>query len=167
MAAHPVASLPTQMAGHGTGSAGPGSTGLEAAVPGGPETGEDLPPDRVVPVAERAPAGYRRHCERAAAHHLVLGAEEHLGVLPVRPGSEAGVGQEVAAGPLPHVPDQLARAARGGSLGVAARGRGLEVLLAEVGPAGGRVLVAPGEAPGPPGGRVEPGRLLPLGLGRE
>src|ERR1700734_1759987 len=97
MAAHTVASLPTRMVRHG-----PESAGLRGAAPGGPEAGEDLPADRVVPVPERAPAGYRRHRERAAAHHLVLRAEEDLRVLAVRPGAEAGVGQEVAAGPLPH-----------------------------------------------------------------
>ena len=52
--------------------------------PGAAEAGEDLPADRVVPVAERAPAGHRVGGERAAAQHLVLGAEEHLRVLPVR-----------------------------------------------------------------------------------
>src|SRR3984885_15769757 len=147
MAAHTVAPLPTRMFRHGpesTGlrSAGLNCAGLEGAVPGGPEAGEDLPADRVVPVPERAPAGHRRHRERAAAHHLVLGAEEDLGVLAVRPGAEAGGGQEGAGGPLPHVADELPRTARRGSPGIAACGRGLEVLLAEVGPAGRRVLVA-------------------------
>src|SRR5580692_1381592 len=40
------------------------------------EAGEDLPPDRVVPVPERGPAGHRGHAERAAPQHLVLGPEE-------------------------------------------------------------------------------------------
>src|SRR5262249_3032543 len=69
-------------------------------IPGGAEPGEDLPPDRVVPVTERATAGYRADGERPAAQHLVLVAEEDLRVLPVRPGRKARVGQEVAGGPL-------------------------------------------------------------------
>ena len=57
------------------------------------EAGEDLPADRVVPVPERAPAGHPVGGERAAAQHLVLGAEEHLRVLPVRPGGETRIGR--------------------------------------------------------------------------
>src|ERR1700730_19448209 len=74
---------------------------------GRPEPGEDLPPDRVIPVPERAPAGHRADGERPAAQHLVLGAEEHLRVLLVRPGAEPRVGEEVRARPLPDVPDEL------------------------------------------------------------
>src|SRR5262249_59419450 len=75
--------------------------------PRGPEPGEDLPPDRVIPVPERAAAGNRRHAERSAAQHLVLRAEEHLGVLLVRPRHEPRVRQEVRVCPLPHVTDKL------------------------------------------------------------
>src|SRR5215471_16060928 len=97
-------------AGSGEGRGGGWGAGLRIA--GGAEAGQDLPPDRIVPVAERAPAGDRGDAERAAAERLVLAAEEHLGVLPVRPRREAGVGQEVAGGPLPHVPDELPHAGR-------------------------------------------------------
>src|SRR5215470_10672371 len=114
-------------------------------VAGGAEAREDLPPDRVVPVAERAAAGDRGDAERATAEHLVLAAEEHLGVLLVGPGGEARVGQEVAGGPLPHVPDELAHARRARAARVAARGGRLEVALPEVRPVGCGVLVAPGE----------------------
>src|SRR5215467_13311134 len=120
-----------------------GGGGLRVA--GGAEAGEDLPPDRVVPVAERAPAGDRGDAERATAEHLVLAAEEHLGVLPVRPRGESGVGQEVAGGPLPHIPDELPHAGRARAARVAARGSGLQVALAQVRLVLRWVLVAPRE----------------------
>src|SRR5215831_16067044 len=120
-----------------------GGRGL--CVAGGAKAGEDLPPDRVIPVAERAPAGDRGHAERATAQHLVLAAEEHLGILAVRPRGEAGVGQEVAGGPLPHVPDELPHAGRVRALRVAARGGGLQVALAQVRFVLCWVLVAPRE----------------------
>jgi 5-dehydro-2-deoxygluconokinase len=91
---------------------GLGGSSPRANTSGGAETGEDLPPDRVVPVAERAPAGHRADPERPAAQHLVLRAEEHLRVLLVRPGLEPRVRQEVRARPLPDVPDQLPGPAR-------------------------------------------------------
>src|SRR5262249_16730133 len=93
----------------GPGSPPPAAGRRGGGVPGGAETGEDLPPDRVVPVTERAPAGHRADRERRAAQHLVLVAEEDLRVLAVGPGGKARVGQEVAGGPLPDVPHQLAR----------------------------------------------------------
>src|SRR5215467_5025980 len=145
----------------------PGAGDRRLRVAGGAEAGEDLPPDRVVPVAERATAGDRGDAERATAEHLVLAAEEDLGVLPVRPRGEAGVGQEVAGGPLPHVPDELPHARRARALRVAARGGGLQVALAQVRPVRRRVLVTPWEPARPPGGRVVPRRLLPLSLGRQ
>src|SRR5215471_7288962 len=119
--------------------------GRGPGVAGGAEAREDLPPDRVVPVAERATAGDRGDAERVTAEHLVLAAEEHLGVLLVRPGGEAGVGQEVAGGPLPHVTDELAHARRARAARVAAPRCPLEVVLPQVRPVGCRVLVAPWE----------------------
>src|SRR5690606_1871467 len=82
---------------------------------GAAEPGEDLSPDRGVPGAERAPAGRRVGAERAAPQHLVLGAEEHLGVLPVRERLEPRIAVEVGVHPLPDVPDQLVYAQRGGA----------------------------------------------------
>ena len=60
-------------------------------VPRAAEAGEDLPADRVVPVAERGAHGARVRRPRAAPQHLVVRAEEHLGVLAVGEGTEAGV----------------------------------------------------------------------------
>src|SRR6202023_1544527 len=48
-------------------------------VAGATEAAEDLPADRVVPVAKRRPAGARMRRPRPAAEHPVLGSEEHLG----------------------------------------------------------------------------------------
>src|SRR2546430_8830343 len=45
-----------------------------------PEAAEDLPADRIVPVAERTPAGDRVGAEGATPQHLVCRPEEHLGV---------------------------------------------------------------------------------------
>src|SRR6516162_2776426 len=81
--------------------------GKRQTASGSPEPGEDLPPDRVIPVPERAPAGYRTDRERPAAEHFVLRTEEHLRVLPVGPGAKPRIGTEVRTRPLPDVPDQL------------------------------------------------------------
>src|ERR1700716_2614073 len=89
------------------------------------ETGEDLPTNRVVPVAERAPAGRRVRTERPAAQDLVVGAEEHLGVLQVGKRAEPRVAMEVAARPLPHIPDELAHTERRRPCGICADGCGL------------------------------------------
>ena len=72
------------------------------AVPRQAHAGEDLPALGQVPVAEgqARDAGMRR--PRAAAQHAVVLAEEHLGVLAVGVGAEAGVAVERAARPLPH-----------------------------------------------------------------
>src|SRR5512144_2659341 len=129
-----------------------------------PEAGEDLAPDRVVPVAEGAPAGDRVAAERAASEDLGGGAEEDGGVLGVGEHREARVWREVAGGPLPHVPDELVYAERGGALGVGADRRGAQMPLAEVGVLGCGVRIAPGIAPGAPALRVPAGRLLPLCL---
>src|SRR6185437_16883954 len=116
------------------GRPGAGTSGrLRFAGPRGAEPGEDLPPDRVVPVAEGTPAGHRADGERAAAQHLVLRAEEHLRVLLIRPGLETRVRTEVRAGPLPHVPDQLPGPARRRPRGVGAGRRRAQERLAQVG----------------------------------
>src|SRR5882757_8847843 len=64
-------------------------------VAGAAEAAEDLPPDRVVPVAERATAGVPVGAEGAAAQHLVFRAEESLRVFGVGEGGEARVTVEV------------------------------------------------------------------------
>src|ERR1700743_2903304 len=87
-------------------------------VPGTPEAGEDLPPDRVVPVAERAPAGDLVGAEGAAAQHLVLRSEEDLGIFAVRERGETGGRIEVAGRPLPHVTDELVHAQRRRAVGI-------------------------------------------------
>src|SRR5437879_13451679 len=71
------------------------------------EPGEDLAPDRVVPVAERRADGRRMGGPGPAPQHLVVGAEEHRRVPLVREPLVARVGQEVRGGPLPYVPDHL------------------------------------------------------------
>ena len=80
------------------------------------EAGEDLPPDGVVPVAEGRAGDRRVRGPGAAAQHLVLGAEEHLGVLAVREGLEAGVAAEVRRRPLPDLADAAEQAERCGPL---------------------------------------------------
>src|SRR6185295_16156352 len=70
---------------------------------------EDLPADRVVPVAEACAHRARVRGPRAAAQHLVLRAPEHLGVLAVGKRTKAGVRGEVGGGPLPDVAEQLVR----------------------------------------------------------
>src|SRR6516225_5533346 len=123
----------------GDGSArGKGHTG-----PGGPEAGEDLPPDGVVPVPERAPAGHRADRERTAAEHLVLRTEEHLRVLPVGPGAKPRIRAEVRTRPLPDVPDQLPGPARRRPGRIRAGRRGTQESLAEVGVRRLRVRVTP------------------------
>ncbi len=119
------------------------SSGLRGRGTGGAEPGEDLPPDRVVPVPERAPAGHRADRERPAAEHLVLGTEEHLRVLPVGPGAKPRIRTEVRTRPLPDVPDQLPGPARRRPLRVRAGRRGPQELLAQVGVRGLRLRVAP------------------------
>src|SRR5450631_1514553 len=74
------------------------------------EPREDLSPDRVVPVAERAPDRHGVRTEGPAAQHLVLRAKEDQGVLGVRERRETGVPTEVARGPLPDVADELVNA---------------------------------------------------------
>ena len=57
---------------HRTGSPSQPGGGTSADVPGQPDTGEDLPADRVVPVAEAGPQDARRDRPRSAAQHLVV-----------------------------------------------------------------------------------------------
>src|SRR5690606_31268039 len=95
----------------------------------------------------------------------VVGAEEHLGVLPIREGHETRVRPEVAAGPLPDVTDQLMHPERGGTPRIGAYGSGPKMPLPQIRVARRRILVSPRVAPGPSGGRIVPGRLLPLRLG--
>src|SRR5262249_49266464 len=163
--AGPAPARAAAAAGPGRPGAGTSAPLARRGVPGAPEAGEDLPPDRVVPVAERAAAGHRIHRPGAAAQHLVLRTEEHLGVLPVRKGDEPRVPGEVARGPLPYVADQLPHPVRRGTGRVAAdRGRA-KPGTAQVGQLRGGILVAPRIAAGPPGHRVVPGGLLPLRFG--
>src|SRR5438105_9041846 len=102
-------------------------------VTGAPEPGEDLPADRIVPVPERRPGHQRGGRPRPAAEDLVVGAVEHLGVLLVGEGDEAGVGGEVGRRPLPHVAQHLLDAVPAGAVGIGPDRRRAEVALAEVG----------------------------------
>src|SRR5690349_8771086 len=83
-------------------------------------------------------------CPSSAAKHLVLVAEEDLGVLRIRKRLESGVSDEVGARPLPDVAQHLNRAALRGTVAVGARGCETEGELVEVGPiaagTGGRRL---------------------------
>src|SRR5438477_685339 len=96
------------------------------------ESGEDLPADRIVPVAEGAAACHRVARPRAAAQHLVPWSEEDLGVLPVGERGESRVPHEVAGRPFPHLADELPDAVRGGARRVAAGPGGPQVRAAEV-----------------------------------
>src|SRR5262249_43383298 len=90
------------------------------------EPGEDLPADRIVPVAERDPHRGGIGGPRPTAQHLERGAEEPRGVLAVGEGPEARVPVEVGAGPLPHVTEQLLHTGGAGRLGPHARRLGPE-----------------------------------------
>src|SRR5258708_7694962 len=111
-------------------------TSGEIRVASGAEAGEDLPPDRVVPVPERAAADNLVDRERAAAQHLVVGPEEDFRVLLVRIGDKARVRQEVARRPLPDVTDQLPGAGRRGAVRIGAGGRPVPRPLPQGGPGG-------------------------------
>src|SRR5262249_28409048 len=113
-------------------------------VGGAAEAGEDLAPDRVVPVPERRPLDARVGRPRPAPQHLVLGAEEHLRVLAVGERHEARVPVEVGGRPLPDVAEHWWRpvgpaVARGRRL---PRGLGRE---AGAPPAGERVRLVPAQ----------------------
>src|SRR5436190_23319341 len=119
-----------------------------SGIAGAPEAGEDLPPLREVPVPERGPDRSRVDGPGAASEHLVLRSEEDLRVLGVREGVEARVGSEVGRRPLPHVADQVLRAAGCRPLGVAADRGGAEPLrVGEVRVLLPRPPVAPRKAP--------------------
>src|SRR5215212_8889182 len=96
------------------------------------EAGEDLPPLRVVPVAERVADHAEARRPRAAAEHLVLVAEEELGVLAVRVRPKARVRAEVARRPLPRVADHAEDAVGRLTLGIRPRRGRAETGLVEV-----------------------------------
>src|SRR6476469_6825836 len=108
------------------------------------EAGEDLPANRIVPVAERRPSDVRRGRPRAAAQHFVLGAEEHLRVLGIREGLVARIAAEVRRRPLPHVADHAVAPDRRHVLRVRADLRGAEAELVDVRVLARRTLVTPG-----------------------
>ena len=93
---------------------------------GAPKTREDLAPDRVVPVAERPATGNAVGPERSPSQHLVVAAEEHLRILPIREGPEPRIRMETRRRPLPHVADHLldTRCRRPGRVGADAGGTG-------------------------------------------
>src|SRR3954470_17302342 len=97
------------------------------------EAGEDLAPDGKVPVPERGAHGGRVCRPRAAAQHLVLGSEEHLGVFAVRERAESGVSGEVGGGPFPDVAQHLLAPEPARSLRAAADRRRRPATLTEVG----------------------------------
>src|SRR5262249_6311462 len=59
-------------------------------VPGQPDTGEDLPTDRVIPVAETRPQDRRFDRPRPAAQHAVVAVEKRLRVPLVDHRDESG-----------------------------------------------------------------------------
>ena len=119
------------------------SVRLRPGVAGGAESGEYLPADRIVPVAERAPAGDRVHGERTTAHTLYSGpkktSEYSRRGTPGSPGTDRS---RWPSTPTRHPSAAGCPAAR--RLPVASgRGRA-QVALAEVGVGGGGVGVAQG-----------------------
>src|SRR5262249_22270042 len=102
-----------------------------------------------------------------SAQHLVAAAEVHLGVLGVGEGLEAGVGTEVAGGPLPRVAHHLMTAEEAPAAGVGTHRRRAERSLVEVGVILARRVVAPRETTRDARLKVPRRRLLPLGLARE
>ena len=129
------------------------------------ETGEDLPPDRMVPVAERAPARHRVGAERAAAQHLVVAAEEHLRVLRYGNAANPGYGMKSRRRPLPHVADQLLHARAGTRpAGYAPTGAGRRWRWPRLACSARRVLVAPrdsGASGRSPGRTARPSPIRP------
>ena len=96
-------------------SRGVGTSG----VPGQAHTREDLPPDRMVPVAEARPQDARRDRPRAATQHLVVASpralEERLRIPVVDHRREARPRPQRRRGPLPHVAQHLLGAVRRGT----------------------------------------------------
>src|SRR5699024_9808721 len=92
-------------------AAAPGRQGVDTSVavriPCAAKSAEDLSTDRVVPVAERGADGGGVRGPGPAAQDLVPVVEEHLRVLAVGKGGEAGISVEGRGGPLPHVTDEL------------------------------------------------------------
>ncbi len=100
---------------------------------GAAKTREDLAPDRMVPVAERPPAGNAVGPERSPSQHFVVAAEEHLRVLPVGEGPETRIRMETRRRPLPHVADQLLDTRCRRTRRVRADARWTEMALTEIG----------------------------------
>src|SRR5258708_12298237 len=87
----------------GVGAATAVETASASCITRAPKAGENLAANGIVPIAERRTRHVTRCRPRASAQHLVLGPEEHLGVLRVRECPEAGMSREVAVRPLPDV----------------------------------------------------------------
>src|SRR5262249_8238227 len=130
-------------------------------VSGAPEAGEDLPADRVVPVAEGTADGRAVGCPRATAQHPVLVAKEDLGVLAVRECDESGWAAEVAGRPLPNVADELVHTERRGAVRVRADRCRLKVRAAQIRMPGFGVGVAPWVPAGAARRPVPPARPPP------
>src|SRR5882757_7918700 len=82
---------------------------LIAGVPGQPDTGEDLPADGVIPVAEAGPHDVRPDRPGPSPQHAVVAVEERLRVLLIDHRGETGPRPQRRGGPLPHVAEHLLR----------------------------------------------------------
>src|SRR5205807_9682927 len=104
----------------------------------------------------------------ATTEHLEIAAEEHLRILLVGMGEEAGIRVEPARGPLPDVADHPETAVRGGAARVRARRSRAATELVDVGVCAGDRRIAPPRKRACHSFLPVPGRrLLPLDLGGE
>src|SRR4026207_1946840 len=95
-------------------------------VPRAAESTEDLSSDWIIPVTERVTNCAGTRCPRATSQHLVLRAEEFLGILLVRKALKPGIAVEVARCPLPDIADHPITADWRDVALVAVDGRGVE-----------------------------------------
>ena len=130
-----------------------------------PDAAEDLPPIRVIPVAEAGPQGRRLHRPRPAAQHPVVPAEERLGVALVNHRGEARPRLQRRARPLPDVAEQLLDSVGRRAGRVGADRRRAQSFAAEVGVGGRRLVGSPRIATPRVALRIPRARLLPFGFG--
>src|SRR4051794_14589487 len=101
----------------------------ESGIASAPEAAEDLAADGVIPVAEGVAHGAGTSSPGTASEHLVVAAEEGLGVLLVGKALEPGIRLEITGGPFPHVADHPAAADGRDILWIAAHRRGSKAAL--------------------------------------
>src|SRR5687767_3892124 len=116
---------------------------MDSGVGGTAEPTEDLPSDRIIPVAESVTNCARACRPGAAPQNLVLRSEERLRILPVRKALESGITVEIGRGPLPDVADHSIAAARRNISAIRTHCCGVERQLIDVGVGSCRRVITP------------------------